>query len=292
MRGFGDGGCGNIARDGADDARYFCRCAGYPDIVITGSIIKGTPEDAALPVDVIGADELQKQGSPSAVELLKSLPTSSGVLGDSNQFDSRSQGAEGIATANLRGLSPQRTLVLLNSSRMVTAGQRRSGGRHQPDPAGRDRPDRSSEGRRRRDLWLGRDRGRGQLHHPHRPERLHRRRATTNSSRIPRAIGTSRPATAINGNGLHVLVAGGFQYRGELLARDRDFAIRPYAFNPQGGFTGGGNPSEFIPAGAGGTATSGQFTVDASCAPLGGVLTTATATGRPAARRTIRNSTR
>ena len=42
---------------------------GGQDIVITGSIIKGTPEDAALPVNVIGNDELQKMGAPSAVDL-------------------------------------------------------------------------------------------------------------------------------------------------------------------------------------------------------------------------------
>src|SRR5258708_7617129 len=65
--------------------------AQIPDIVVTGSLIKGTPEDAALPVDVISAEELAKQGAPSPVELLKALPTSNGVLGDSNQFDSRSQ---------------------------------------------------------------------------------------------------------------------------------------------------------------------------------------------------------
>lgn len=41
------------------------------DIVVTGSLIRGTPENAALPVDVIGADELARQGSPSPVELLK-----------------------------------------------------------------------------------------------------------------------------------------------------------------------------------------------------------------------------
>lgn len=29
-----------------------------PDIVVTGSLIKGTPEDAALPVDVISGEEL------------------------------------------------------------------------------------------------------------------------------------------------------------------------------------------------------------------------------------------
>jgi len=61
-----------------------------PDIVITGSLIKGTPEDAALPVDVISGEELARQGQPTAVELLKALPTSNGILGDSNQFDSRS----------------------------------------------------------------------------------------------------------------------------------------------------------------------------------------------------------
>lgn len=97
------------------------------DIVVTGSIIRGTPEDAALPVDVIGAEELARQGSPSPVELLKMLPTSSGVLGDSNQFDSRSQGAEGIATVNLRGLGPQRTLVGSSCprSRRCSTGWRR-----------------------------------------------------------------------------------------------------------------------------------------------------------------------
>jgi len=52
------------------------------EVVVTGSFIKGTPEDAALPVDVIGAEELQKRGSPSTVELIKALSVSSGVLGD------------------------------------------------------------------------------------------------------------------------------------------------------------------------------------------------------------------
>ena len=93
-----------------------------PDIVVTGTLIRGTSESGALPVDVISSADLQKQGSPSPVELMKSLPTSNGVLGDSNQTDSRSQGAEGVATVNLRGLGPQRTLVLLNSKRLVNAG--------------------------------------------------------------------------------------------------------------------------------------------------------------------------
>ena len=65
------------------------------EVVVTGSLIRGTPEDAALPVDVIGQDELERQGSPTLVDLIKSLPVSNGVLGDTNQFDSRAQGSEG-----------------------------------------------------------------------------------------------------------------------------------------------------------------------------------------------------
>ncbi|MCA6239529.1 MAG: hypothetical protein IM667_02715, partial [Phenylobacterium sp.] len=35
------------------------------EVVVTGSFIRGTPEDAALPVDVLTADELQKSGAPT-----------------------------------------------------------------------------------------------------------------------------------------------------------------------------------------------------------------------------------
>lgn len=88
------------------------------EVVVTGSFIRGTPEDAALPVDVIGAEELARQGTPSTVELIKALPASQGVLGDSNQFDGRAQGSEGIGTINLRGLGASRTLVLFNGRRI------------------------------------------------------------------------------------------------------------------------------------------------------------------------------
>src|ERR1044071_9313823 len=88
-------------------------------VIVTGSYIRGTAEDAALPVDVISAEDLAKQGSPSTLEMIKGLSVSNGVLGDTNQFDSRAQGSEGSGSVNLRGLGPQRTLVLLNGHRMA-----------------------------------------------------------------------------------------------------------------------------------------------------------------------------
>ena len=90
------------------------------EIVVTGSFIAGTPEDAALPVDVISAAELEKQGSPSTTELIKSLTISGPVLGDSNQFSTSAQGAIGAGSINMRGLGPQRTLVLFNGRRFMS----------------------------------------------------------------------------------------------------------------------------------------------------------------------------
>ena len=80
-------------------------------IVVTGSLIAGSREDAPAPVDVIGDEELAAQGNPSMLELTKRLPASAGVLGDASQFDIRSQFNEGVASINLRGLGPQRTQI-------------------------------------------------------------------------------------------------------------------------------------------------------------------------------------
>lgn len=84
------------------------------EVVVTGSFIRGTPEDAALPVDVVSAEELEKRGSPTTIDLIKSLPVGGPVLGDTNQFSTSAQGQVGAGTVNLRGLGSLRTLVLLN----------------------------------------------------------------------------------------------------------------------------------------------------------------------------------
>ena len=90
------------------------------EVVVTGSYIKGTPEDAALPVDVMSQEDLREVGDPTIVEMVRNLGVTSGNLGETNQFDTRGgQAAEGVATANLRGLGSARTLVLVNNKRHV-----------------------------------------------------------------------------------------------------------------------------------------------------------------------------
>ena len=87
------------------------------EIVVTGSYIKHSPEDAPVPIDVIDSEELFNTGNPSVVELVKTLGVSSGVDGETNQF--QSNGLEGTANVNLRGLGAGRNLVLLNGRRNV-----------------------------------------------------------------------------------------------------------------------------------------------------------------------------
>lgn len=86
-------------------------------VVVTGSLIAGTPEDAAIPVTVISNEEIEKRGTPNVVELIKQLPISGPVLGDSNQFSVAGQLRSGGGTINIRGLGAQRTLVLMNGRR-------------------------------------------------------------------------------------------------------------------------------------------------------------------------------
>ena len=86
------------------------------EVVVTGSYIRGTPEDAALPVDVITAEELFKRGSPNMLDIIRAMPYVTGVMGETNQFGPN-QGTIGTGNVNLRGLGGMRTLVLVNGRR-------------------------------------------------------------------------------------------------------------------------------------------------------------------------------
>ncbi len=86
-------------------------------ITVTGSFIPGSPEDAALPVDVLTASDLKLEGNPTITDLIKNLGPSSGTDGQTNQFSSN--GLEGTANINLRGLGAGRTLVLVNGRRQT-----------------------------------------------------------------------------------------------------------------------------------------------------------------------------
>jgi iron complex outermembrane receptor protein len=245
------------------------------EIVVTGSFIRGTPEDAALPVDVISQEDLQKQGSPSTVELMKSLTVSNGVLGDTNQFDSRAQGAEGAATVNLRGLGASRTLVLMNGRRMVNApiGAGAVDANLIPSAA-IGRVEVLKDGAA---ATYGSDAIGGVVNFITRTN-LNGLEVSGSYKFIDGSDGDYDGSIAWGwvGDSANVLLTAGYQHRSKLPIKERDFALRDYFENPEGGWSTGGNPSTFLPlftTAAGGFAPAAGLQRDASCVPLGGTAT-------------------
>jgi iron complex outermembrane receptor protein len=257
-------------------------------VIVTGSYIRGSAEDAALPIDVISAEELEKSGSPSTVDLLKNLSVSSGALGDTNQFAAGAQGTEGTGSVNLRNLGRQRTLVLLNGRRLVNAPQSGS-----PDtnliPVGAiSRVEVLKDGAA---ATYGSDAIAGVVNF------------ITNDRLDGLEIGGSykyvedtdgdydtKVSWGWQGDSSSFIAAASYQHRSELRVDDRDFAVRGFGENPQS-FSSGGNPGTFYLPGqtllgtnaagqvvnfAPGTAFSGPASVltslrrDPNCDELGG----------------------
>ena len=84
------------------------------EVVVTGSFIQGTPEDASQPVETITFDELQNVGRPSNLEMVKLMSEVGQVAGETDRYNSFPVGA---ATVNLRNLGQRFTTVIFNGRR-------------------------------------------------------------------------------------------------------------------------------------------------------------------------------
>ncbi|HEY8574369.1 TonB-dependent receptor domain-containing protein [Phenylobacterium sp.] len=85
------------------------------EVVVTGSFIAGTPEDAPIPVEAVTLEELRQQGSPSTLDLVKNMSEVAGVAGEANRNNLFAIGAQSI---NLRGVGSSRTVVVFNGRRL------------------------------------------------------------------------------------------------------------------------------------------------------------------------------
>ncbi len=83
-------------------------------IVVTGTRIPAPIVASGAPITTITASDVQWAGTSRMEDILNALPQ---VY--PGQTSTLSNGATGIATADLRGLGPARTLVLINGRRMV-----------------------------------------------------------------------------------------------------------------------------------------------------------------------------
>lgn len=227
------------------------------EVIVTGSYIRGTPEDAPNPVTVLSREDLFEQGSPTIVEIIKNLGISSGVDGETNQFQSNA--LEGAANVNLRGLGPGRTLTLFNGKRMpysgvsvTQAGYQQFVNINQIPAVALARVELLRDGA---SAIYGTDAVSGVVNFITRSDfeglEISANHRAVDGSDGWNELGVAFGHTFDNGN--HLLIAGGYNTRDELPIAERDYALRPFAENPLGGWSGLGNPGRYLGVGAGTT---------------------------------------
>ncbi len=255
----------NAQEEAAEDTRTM------EAVTVTGSFIQGTPEDAALPVDVVDRSELDAIGAPTVNEILRNFPATQGLIGETNQFDTRGgQGSEGATTVNLRGLGSARTLVLLNGQRHVATGGAGTDVNFIPGPA-IGRLEVLKDGAA---ALYGSDAIGGVVNFITRSgfEGVELRGSH-------KFISGSDGETEIGGiagwagDGMDAMLSAEYSTRGELTVPDRDWAVPSLAENPQAGFSGIGNPGTIYPAFAPSFPAGllGGARVDPQCGLLGGI---------------------
>ena len=84
------------------------------EVIVTGSHIQGTPEDSAMPVEVITLEDLEALGRPSNMDLVKTMSEVGTVAGEADRDNRFPIGA---ASVNLRNLGSRFTTVIFNGRR-------------------------------------------------------------------------------------------------------------------------------------------------------------------------------
>ncbi len=89
------------------------------EIVVTGSRIPQPNMTSISPVQVVSSQEVLLGGRPQTIDILNQLPQVTQVSGvDLGPTSDALSGPGGVATVDLRGLGPQRTLVLVDGRRL------------------------------------------------------------------------------------------------------------------------------------------------------------------------------
>jgi len=89
------------------------------EVIVTGSRIRRVDAETANPVFVYDNEAIQKSGTTTLGELMQQIPS---VAGAATNPSTNNGGGDGDSNIELRGLSPERTLVLLNGRRIGPIG--------------------------------------------------------------------------------------------------------------------------------------------------------------------------
>ena len=246
-------------------------------VTVIGSLIKGTPIDTGSPIQKIDSESITAQGNLNIVELIKMVPGSTGMDGESNQFGSN--GAEGLSNVNLRGLGTNRTLVLINGKRQVTAplttGAGRSVNLHDLPMGALRTIEILKEGAA---ATYGSDAIAGVVNFITDANFIGFK-ANVAGKDIPDADDEAREFSLTYGTLIgdtNFMVSLGHQFKPELAARETDYAIRSFPDNlgsGAGGWSTLGNPPTFVWFGGAsqGSAAGGgfNFLADPGCNDAG-----------------------
>ncbi|MFK7841740.1 MAG: TonB-dependent receptor plug domain-containing protein [Sphingorhabdus sp.] len=245
------------AQDAQDDAET------ENVIVVTGSYIRGTPEDAAVPVDVYTSADLAQNGVSSPLEFIKDLPEVGSVLGDSNQFSTAAQANQGFGSINLRNLGPTRTLVLFNGRRTLTAPGAVGGGFGDTNAIPLFALDRVEILKDGAAATYGSDAIAGVANFVTKTG-FEGVEIQGDYDFIKGSDGNHTASILVGQNfgDLNIMAGFGWQHRSELASTDRSYGFQPYAVNPSA-WSALATPGFFIIPGVGARP-------DAGCAETGG----------------------
>lgn len=88
------------------------------EIIVTGSRIASPNATSSSPIVGLSAENIRLEGIVDAGDLVDSLPQQIATVVDLSNTSNPLSGPGGITTMNLRGLGPQRTLVLVDGRRL------------------------------------------------------------------------------------------------------------------------------------------------------------------------------
>jgi iron complex outermembrane recepter protein len=92
------------------------------EVIVTGSRIPQPNMTSTSPIQVVNSQEIKQQGATDAIQMLSLLPQMfQGASTDFSNTSNALSSAGGLTTADLRGLGPQRTLVLIDGRRLGSA---------------------------------------------------------------------------------------------------------------------------------------------------------------------------
>ncbi|MCY3859469.1 MAG: TonB-dependent receptor [Gammaproteobacteria bacterium] len=92
------------------------------EVVVTGSRLKRTTFESISPLQIVNAEISREAGLVDAAEIIQTSTSSADVQVDLTFSGFVLDNGPGASTANLRGLSSDRTLILLNGRRMAPGG--------------------------------------------------------------------------------------------------------------------------------------------------------------------------